>query len=163
MSYIWLVWLIIAAVFAVAEVFTPGFVLLWFGVGALVAALLALIGVQSLVIQIIAFVAVSVALVIASRTILEKFLPRSLHADEFKTGVETMIGQLGTVVEASRGPLHQGAVKIYGSVWTALPTEGEAPLQEGEPVAIERVEGNTVYVRRSLRPAPLFSQNSEEI
>jgi regulator of protease activity HflC (stomatin/prohibitin superfamily) len=35
MSYAWVVWLIIAAIFIGIEVFTPGFFLLWFGVGAL--------------------------------------------------------------------------------------------------------------------------------
>jgi membrane protein implicated in regulation of membrane protease activity len=34
MSYAWIVWLIIAAIFIGIEVFTPGFFLLWFGVGA---------------------------------------------------------------------------------------------------------------------------------
>ena len=62
---IWYIWLILAALFIVAEMFTTGFVLLWFGIGALVAALLALTGLVGLPLQILTFLVVSVALTIA--------------------------------------------------------------------------------------------------
>jgi membrane protein implicated in regulation of membrane protease activity len=156
----WIVWLIIGAVLIAAEVLTTGFVLLWFGVGALAAAALALLGVESLVVQVIVFLTVSSLLVLASRTIFERFLLRSSPAGQLKTGVEMMIGQVGTVVEASRGAMHEGAVKLYGSVWTAFPVEGEDPLTVGEPVRVERVEGNTIYVRRTTRRALLFNETT---
>jgi membrane protein implicated in regulation of membrane protease activity len=46
---------------------------MWFGVGAIVAALLALTGIVGLPLQIVIFFAVSIALTIASRTIFERF------------------------------------------------------------------------------------------
>lgn len=156
----WIVWIIIGAVLIAAEVLTTGFVLLWFGIGALVAAALALLGVESIVAQVMAFLAVSSLLVLASRTLFERFLVRSSPSAELKTGVEMMIGQVGTVVEASRGAMHEGAVKLYGSVWTAFPVEGEEPLAVGEPVRVERVEGNTIYVRRSKHRALLFNETT---
>lgn len=162
MSYAWIVWLIIAALFIGAEVLTPGFFLLWFGVGALVGALLALIGVTSVAVQVVAFLIVSITLLVASRTIFDRFLPRSSSAPELKTGVEKMIGQVGLVVEPSRGALNEAAVKVYGSTWTAFPIEGETPLAEGETVAVERIEGNSIYVRRSSRRTLRFSENSEQ-
>jgi len=161
MSYAWIVWLIIAALFIGAEVLTPGFFLLWFGVGALVAAALALVGITSVAAQIVAFLLVSIALLVASRTIFERFLLPSSSSPGLKTGVDMMLGQVGMVVEPSRGALNQAAVKVYGSVWTAFPIEGEKPLTEGETVAIERVEGNAIYVCRSPRRALRFSEGSE--
>ena len=47
----WVLWFILGAILIVAEIFTTGFVLLWFGIGALVAALAGFIGIDSLVIQ----------------------------------------------------------------------------------------------------------------
>ena len=38
-NYVWIVWLILGAVLIIAEIFSTGFVLLWFGIGALAAAL----------------------------------------------------------------------------------------------------------------------------
>lgn len=158
----WVIWLIIAAVFFFAEVFTSGFVLMWFGIGALAASLLALLGVESVVAQIIVFLIVSVALVIASRTILDRFFARPSDSPALRSGAETMIGQIGTVVESSRGALNEGAVKIYGSVWTAFPAEGEWPLKEGDSVQVERIEGNSIYVRRNARIARPFTEIPEQ-
>jgi membrane protein implicated in regulation of membrane protease activity len=158
----WIVWLIIAATFAAAEVFTSGFVLLWFGGGALAASILALLGVDSVAAQLIVFLLVSIALVIASRTIFERIIfKRSAEGEGLRSGVETMIGQCGEVVQSSRAPLNEGAVKIYGSVWTAFPAEGEWPLKEGDSVSVERIEGNAIYVRRTARLARPFSEIPE--
>jgi membrane protein implicated in regulation of membrane protease activity len=156
----WIVWLIIAVLFVAAEVFTSGFVLLWFGAGALAASILALLGMESLAAQVLVFLIVSTSLVIASRTIFERFFTRNSEGG-LRSGAETMIGQAGTVVESSRPPLNEGAVKIYGSVWTAFPAEGEWPLKEGDSVSVERIEGNAIYVRRTARLARPFSEISE--
>jgi len=145
---IWYLWLILAAIFIVAEIFTTGFVLLWFGIGALAAALLALTGLVGLPLQILTFLTVSVALTIASRTIFERFLLRGSPGRELKTGVDTLPGRIGVVVEASKGAMHEGAVRVFGSTWRAFPSYGEEPLKDGEQVQVERVEGASVYVRR---------------
>jgi len=148
MSDIWYVWLILGVLFIIAEMFTSGFVLLWFGIGALVAALLAFTGIVGLPLQILAFLAVSVALTIASRTIFERFLMRGSPGRELKTGVDNLPGKIGVVVEPSKGVLQEGAVRVFASTWRAFPVEGEEPLVEGEQVEVERVEGASVYVRR---------------
>jgi membrane protein implicated in regulation of membrane protease activity len=147
MSNIWYLWLILGTLFIVAEIFTTGFVLLWFGIGALIAALLALAGL-GLPFQILAFLLVSIALTVASRTIFERFLMRGSPGRELKTGVDTLPGRIGVVVESSSGALQEGAVRVFASTWRAFPAQGEEPLREGEQVEIERVEGASVYVRR---------------
>ena len=159
----WIIWLLIAAILIAGEAATTGFFLLWFGVGAIVAAVLALLGVTSLAIQITAFLIVSILLVIFSRTILQTYLPRTSGDADIKTGVEKMIGKVVTVVAASQGIRNECAVKASGSVWTAFPVEGEAPLIEGESVEIERIEGNTIYVRRNNpRREFLFTETPEK-
>src|SRR5258705_8450690 len=100
MSDIWYVWLILGVLFIVAEIFTTGFVLLWFGLGALAAALLAFTGIVGLPLQILVFLVVSIALTVASRTIFERFLMRGSPGRDLKMGMDTMPGQIGVVVEA---------------------------------------------------------------
>ena len=146
MDFLWIVWVVAGVAFAIAEVFTLGFVLLWFGVGAIAASLVALAGL-SVTLQVVVFLAVSIALTVASRTIFENALFRN-RGPKLKMGVASLPGQVGTVIEASRGTLNEGAVKVFGSTWTAFPAEGEAPLELGERVAVERVDGATIYVRR---------------
>ncbi len=163
MPDIWYIWLILGALFIVAEIFTTGFVLLWFGVGALVAALLAWTGLVGLPLQIVVFLAVSIALTVASRTIFERFFMRGSPGGELKMGLDTLPGRMGVVVEPSKGAMQEGAVRVFASTWRAFPAEGEEPLREGEQVQIERVEGASVYVRRvdsepSWRPQQRLSQ-----
>ncbi len=141
----WIIWLVIAALLMAGEVATTGFFLLWFGIGAVVAAVAALLGVSSLPIQVTIFLMVSLLLVVASRTIFEKYITKH---DSLKTGVDSMIGEIVSVVEASQGARNEAAIKAFGSVWTAIPVAGEEPLQIGESVRIDHVDGNTVYVYR---------------
>ena len=110
MSNLWYLWLILGVLFVVAEIFTTGFVLLWFGVGAVVAGLLALLGL-GLPLQVVAFLGVSIALTVASRTIFERVLMRGSPGRELKTGMELLPGAVGVVVTSSEGAMREGAVR----------------------------------------------------
>ena len=147
-NYLWIFWAILGAVLVVAEVFTTGFVLLWFGVGALAAGLAGLLGVHSIILQFLIFAIVSISLTAASRTIFVNYFSREKSGGDLKSGVESLPGKIGTVVSSSRGSMHEGAVKVFGSTWTAYPAEGEEPLEAGDRVEVTRVQGASIYVRR---------------
>jgi len=147
-NYIWIFWTILGAILVIAEIFTTGFVLLWFGIGALAAGLAGLIGIHSLTLQFLIFAVVSIALTAASRTIFVNYFSREKSGGDLKSGVEGLPGKMGTVVSSSRGALHEGAVKVFGSTWTAYPADGEEPLEAGDRVVVERIQGASIYVRR---------------
>jgi len=65
MNWLWILWSVLGAILIVAEIFTSGFVLLWFGIGALAAALAGLVGIDSLAIQFLIFAFVSIGLTAA--------------------------------------------------------------------------------------------------
>ena len=146
-SFIWILWVVLGVVLIIAEVFTPGFVLLWFGVGALAAALASMLG-AGLGLQFLVFILISTALTALSRTIFVNYFTRDGEQDGLKSGAAGMPGQIGTVVTSSRGALDEGAVKVFGSIWTAYPAEGEPPLEAGDRVVVERLQGASIYVRR---------------
>ena len=156
-NLIWIAWAVIGIILIIAEVFTPGFVLLWFGIGALAASLAGLLGV-GYALQFLIFIGVSVALTAASRTIFTNYFVRDHKGEGIKTGVDSLPGKVGTVVSSSRGALDEGAVKVYGSTWTAYPAEGEEPLEAGERVTVERVQGASIYVRRVGQGGPDWRQ-----
>src|ERR1044071_3877736 len=147
-DWFWVLWCILGAILIVAEIFTSGFVLFWFGVGALAAAFAGFIGVDSLAIQFFIFAGVSTALTAASRTIFINYFSRERTGDSLRSGVDAMPGKIGTVVSSSKGALQEGAVKVFGSTWTAYPADGESALEAGERVRVESVEGASIYVRR---------------
>ncbi len=145
-NFAWILWTMLGVILVIAEIFTLGFVLLWFGVGALAAALAGLIGL-GYPLQFLVFFVVSIALTAASRTIFANYFVRESEGI-LKMGVDALPGKVGTVVSSSRGALNEGAVKVYGSTWTAYPAEGEEPLEAGDRVMVERLQGASIYVRR---------------
>ncbi len=147
-NLLWILWAVLGLVLIIAEIFTPGFVLLWFGVGALAAALAAMVGL-GLPVQFLVFCAVSVGLTLASRTIFSRYFVRTEEeGGNLKSGVDALPGKVGTVVASSAGAMKEGAVKVFGSTWTAYPAEGEDPLEAGDRVVVESVRGASIYVRR---------------
>ena len=147
-NYLWIFWTILGAILIIAEVFTTGFVLLWFGIGALAAALAGLIGIDSIVLQFLIFAVVSIVLTTAPRTIFVNYFSKEKSGGDLKTGMDSLPGKIGTVVSSSRGAMNEGAVKVFGSTWTAYPADGEEPLEAGDRVEVERVAGASIYVRR---------------
>ncbi len=153
---IWILWLIIGIGLIIAEVFTLGFVLLWFGIGALAAAVAGMLG-APFIVQFTIFAVVSVALTALSRTIFAKYLSHS-DEDRVKMGIDALPGKIGTVTGGSEGALNEGAVKVYGSTWTAFPADGETRLIEGEKVEVVSVQGSSIYVRRVTNELPEWRQ-----
>ncbi len=148
----WIFWVILGVALIVAETFTLGFVLLWFGIGALAAGVAGILGVGILG-QFLIFAAVSVVLTALSRTIFSNFL--ALKGDDsVRMGMDALPGQVGTVSTASKGALNEAAVKVYGSTWTAYPEDSDIELVEGEKVEVVSVKGSSIYVRPITKHLP---------
>jgi membrane protein implicated in regulation of membrane protease activity len=152
-NWISILWLIIGVGLIIAEIFTLGFVLFWFGIGALAAAFVGFLGFGFLW-QFLIFALVSTAMTAMSRTIFAKYFSHN-DADAVKTGMDALPGQIGMVTSDSKGALNEAAVKVYGSTWTAFPVDDET-LTEGEKVEVVRVQGSSIYVRKikSVREIP---------
>jgi membrane protein implicated in regulation of membrane protease activity len=142
----WILWVLLGVGLIITEIFTLGFVLFWFGIGALAAALVGFLG-FGFGWQFMAFALVSVVLTAMSRTLFSKYFSHS-EEDSLKTGVDALPGQIGTVSTASKGALHEAAVKVFGSTWTAFPIDEETPLVEGDKVEVVSVRGSSIYVRK---------------
>ncbi len=145
-EYAWILWTVLGVILIIAEVFTFGFVLFWFGIGALLAALAGWLGL-GFSWQFLIFAVVSTALTVMSRTIFAN-LYQNKNENALKTGMDSLPGQIGTVTSASRGALQEAAVKVFGSTWTAFPVDDKQPLQEGEKVQVVEIKGSSIYVQR---------------
>jgi membrane protein implicated in regulation of membrane protease activity len=154
----WILWLILGVILIVTEIFTLGFVLFWFGLGALAAALVGFMG-FGFAWQFMAFATVSIVLTAMSRTIFARYLPGA-DGDSIKSNIDSLPGQIGTVTIASGGALRESAVRVYGSTWTAYPIDGETNLIEGEKVEVVEVRGSSIYVRRITNELPAWRDSS---
>lgn len=149
---VWILWLLLGVGLIVAEIFTLGFVLLWFGVGAVAAALVGIAG-GGFLLQFLVFAGVSIVLTAMSRTIFARYFSHD-DGQRLRSGMEALPGKVGTVTSASAGALNEGAVKVFGSTWTAFPIDDESALVEGEKVEVVEVRGSSIYVRRVTNELP---------
>jgi membrane protein implicated in regulation of membrane protease activity len=138
---IWWIWMIIAAIFVVGEIFTAGFFLLWFGVGAAVAGILALLGL-SFGWQLGVFAIVSLVLFASSRKFAERFSkkqPPGIGADRF-------IGKQGVVLEAIDNVENVGRVRLDKEEWRADSETGDV-ITAGKQVEVVRLDGTHLVVK----------------
>lgn len=135
------IWAALAAVLIVGEIFTAGFFLLPFGLGAAAAAVLALIG-ASIGWQWGVFLVLSAVLLLSLR----RFADRITHEPPEKVGVDRLIGKEGVVIETVEPRDGTGRVRIEREEWRADST-GNQTLVVGAHVIVERVSGTHLVVR----------------
>lgn len=140
-TWIW-IWLIAAFAFAVGEMSSPGsFFLLPFAIGALGAAALAFAGV-GLVGEWIAFIAISLATLVAMRPLARR-LDQS-NADH-GIGARRLVGQSAIVTQEIPGKGELGMVRVEREDWRAESLGGVA-VPSGSTVRVTEVEGTRVVV-----------------
>jgi len=139
----WHIWVFVGIGLVIGEIFTAGFLLLWFGVGAFLAAGLALLGAGSIY-QMLSFILTSLILIVLSRTIFKRFLFRKEVG--ISTNVEALIGQEALVMQMIEGRSKRGLVKIGGETWSAITEEGR--IDRDEVVRVKEVVGNKVSVEK---------------
>lgn len=134
----WL-WTVFAVVMAIGEIFTAGFFLLPFALGAAAAAVLAWLGVNLLA-QWLVFFGVS----IIALAYLRQFIQHQDDADMPRVGANRWIGARGIVLEDIDPSTSAGMVRIESEEWRAM-TEGEI-LPAGTKVEVVDVRGARVVV-----------------
>ena len=130
----WPIWLIISGIFFVAEIITTGFLVFWFGVGALFAMIVSIFC-DSLFIQALVFIIVSVIFMIFTRPLVNKMISIK---ETMPTNIYTIIKKEGYIMEDITNPQSPGKVKINGELWSAV---SEAPLKRGTKVRVLEVDG----------------------
>lgn len=135
-------WVILSALLIVGEIFTAGFFVLPFGIGAAAAAALAFMG-AGLVWQWAVFLVVSVALLLP----LKRFADRVTPDSGIGVAADRVIGKVGIVVDAVQPhSITGGRVKIGSEEWRAT-FDGESAIPEGASVEILRIDGTHVVVQ----------------
>lgn len=138
----WWIWLIIAVVLLIVEIVTLDLVLIMLSGGAIAAAIAAGLGVESVLVQVLIWAAVSILLLVFVR----KWALATLHRrkDNRETNSAGYVGQPGvslTAVDAING-----RIKFNGEVWSARTASGET-IGEGADVVVISIDGATAVVQ----------------
>ena len=136
----WVVWLVVAGLLAAGELLTLSFFLGPLAVAALAAALVAVLG-GGVAVQVIVFLAASLASLLVIRPIARRHMrtPAAL-----RSGTAALPGTKAVVLE--RVDDLGGRVKIGGEVWTARAFFEGQVYEPGARVEVAKIEGATALV-----------------
>ena len=131
----WQMWIIIAGIFFIAEIFTTGFLVFWFGIGG-IAAMITSFFVTDIVIQTVIFLIVSVILIFATKPLVNRFL----KTDSVNTNAFSIIGKHGIVTKDLDSINGIGQVKIGHEIWSAEELN-DKNLKEGTEIVVVKIDG----------------------
>jgi membrane protein implicated in regulation of membrane protease activity len=140
----WIVWLGAACLLGIGEMHQGGFYLAPFALGALLAAIVGLLGV-GVALSIVVFLASSAIVFATLRPVARRHrrLPPAI-----RTGAAALIGRKAVVLERISNDESVGCVKIDGEVWTARSFDEDEVFDPGERVEVVEIRGATALVMR---------------
>lgn len=136
----WLIWLIVAALLAVAEILTLTAALGMLGAAALVTAGFAALGLP-LPLQFLIFTIVATVSVLFLRPIALRHL---LQPQTERFGIDALVGKAAYVVSEVTG--RDGRVRIDGEEWTARAYDETLVIPPGKTVDVIEISGSTALV-----------------
>lgn len=137
----WQFWLIVAGICLVIEIATVGFLVFWFGIGALFAMITSFFT-DNLIIQTVVFILSSTVLLFFTRPFVNKFSPK----EKVKTNAFSIIGKKGIVTQTINPITGEGQVKIGSEVWSAKSYE-DVKIEKGLEVEVLDIDGVKAIVR----------------
>lgn len=142
----WQIWLIISGVCFIAEIITVGFLVFWFGVGALIAMVVSFFT-SNIIIQTAVFIISSAILLFATKPFVKKFL----DVKPTNTNAFSIIGKRALVIKEINSVHSTGQIKINGEVWSAE-SENDETIPEGSEVEISYIKGVKAIVNTVKLP-----------
>lgn len=140
-----IVWLVLLVVFAILEGVTAGLVSIWFCGGAVAALLLSVFWPAAVWAQMLAFLIVSILLLLALRP----FARRVMMPRQRPTNADANIGKVCQVVTEIQ-PARIGRVKLEGLEWAA---RSDFVLPVGSWCRVDGIEGVKLVVTPVPPPA----------
>lgn len=133
----WHIWLIIAGVAFVIEIMTVGFLVFWFGIGALIAMISSLIFPDNILLQASIFIVSSTLLVFCTKPLVKKFTKKDSN---MVTNAYSIIGKKGIVTQDINPTFGIGQIKVSGEVWSAKTSDGST-IEKGSEIKITEIDG----------------------
>ncbi len=137
----WQFWVILAGIFFVIEAATIGFLVFWFGIGALIAMVVSLF-IDNLAIQTAVFIFSSTILLFFTRPFVNKFNKNT----EVQTNAFSIIGKKGIVTKTIDPISGSGQVKIGTETWSAK-SSNETKIEKGMEVEVLDIDGVKAVVK----------------
>ncbi|MCD4818078.1 MAG: NfeD family protein [Candidatus Cloacimonetes bacterium] len=137
-----MIWIAIGILCLIIEIFTPGFLFMSFGIGAILTGLTATF-ISNITIQIVIFAIITFILFINLRKLSKKLIAESSE----KTNVNALIDKMGNVTKEIP-EFGRGYVKVDGEEWSAV-SKNKEKIKESQKVVVIDIEGNKLIVKKT--------------
>ena len=127
----WFLWFLVTVLFVALEFVTPGFIILFFGVGALITSIVTRFADIPISWQLLIFTVSSVLSLVLARNFCKELF-RGRTDNQKNEYDESIAGKVGTVTEKITAS-QNGKIKFQGSFWAAV---SDSEIEEGETVSV---------------------------
>ncbi|OAU95749.1 NfeD family protein [Moraxella catarrhalis] len=139
-------WAVIGMLLMIGELFIPSFAMLWFGVAALVTALLLWVVPMDLLSQVVIWLGLSIVVCILWFRLIQ---PRIKTRTKAGLGGSVIVGEIGMIVSPvltnGLGVVRFSVPKVGAAEWACRTLDGR-PIEVGTRVIVTAVMGNELIV-----------------
>ncbi len=140
------VWFLVGIIFIFFEFIIPGLVIAFFGVGAIITAIVTSIFTLSIAMQVAVFSVSSILSIVLLRKYFTKvFAGKELNAED-NENFNIELGKMVPVVELIEPNIIGGKVKYQGTLW---PAKSDVTISPGESVEIIGRDNITLIVKKN--------------
>ena len=139
----WPCWLIVAGLCFVIEIYTVGFFIFWFGIGALCALIVSFFT-NNLFVQVAVFLVTSSLLVILTKPLMKKFIKNDKTVP---TNFFSLSGKQGIVTKKIDCSNSTGQVKVNGELWSAI---SDSDIEKDVKVKVLNIDGVKLKVEKII-------------
>lgn len=140
---LWWVFVTVGILLMAMEVITPGFIIMWFGIATIVAAIPVYFGASTSVVLLTFAVTLLILTVFVRRIFTTRFANKKGSA----TNASSLIGQKGVVVEPIDPIQATGKVRVRKEIWSAVAKSGNI-IGVDQIVVVQDIEGVKLLVAK---------------
>ena len=138
---VWHVWLILAIILFIIEIFVPTLLAACLGFGCVVAGIFSIMGL-GIEIQLLGFSIATLIAFFAARPFFLKYAHK--NSKKVRTNVDALLGKHGYVLQTIENAKNEGRVSVGGEDWRGISYNNEI-IHEG--MRIEVVEVNSTILK----------------
>lgn len=140
---VWHVWLILAIILFIVEIFIPTLLAACLGFGCVIAGIFAIAGLN-IETQLIGFSIATLAAFFGARPFFMKYADK--RSNKIKTNVDALVGQQGYVIQTIENAKNEGRVSVGGEDWRGISHNNEI-IREGNRIEVVEVNSTILKVK----------------
>lgn len=141
---LWWVYVAVGILLVIVEIFTPNFVIMWFGISSIISAIPVYLGASTKIVILTYTVSLLILTLFVRKITVEHF---SKTSKGIKTNVSHLVGKHGIVTHDIDIITSQGMVRVGKELWSAI-TESNQKISENEQIIVCGIDGVKLIVRK---------------